>query len=132
MIVISRNLSRAGRLVLPLAAVATLASCATTSTLPDPLAAGWNGVSVCERLHEDSELRVLRCTFEPGVGHERHYHAPHFGYTLNGGRVQITDASGVREVEISTGGTATSAGTDWHEIMNIGDTTIVYLVVEPK
>ena len=30
------------------------------AALPDPLAAGWEGASVCELLHEDEELRILR------------------------------------------------------------------------
>lgn len=100
--------------------------------LPDPLAAGWNGAPVCELLHEDSDQRVLRCTFTPGVGHERHLHAPHFGYAISGGRMRITDASGVREIDLPTGSSFTSAGVLWHEVMNVGDTMVVYLIVEPK
>ncbi len=73
------------------------------SELPDPLQAGWQGKPVCERLLEDGGQRVLRCTFAPGVGHERHFHRPHFGYALSGGRMRITDASGVRESVIGTG-----------------------------
>jgi hypothetical protein len=33
--------------------------------LPDPLAAGWKGEPVCEKLHEDEPLRILRCSFPP-------------------------------------------------------------------
>ncbi|MDJ0917649.1 MAG: hypothetical protein QNJ05_07790 [Woeseiaceae bacterium] len=109
-----------------------VAACTTTQDLPDPLKAGWQGDPVCERLHEDKSQRVLRCTFPPTVGHERHFHAPHFGYAIAGGRVRITDASGVREVEFATGSHSVSDGVEWHEIVNIGDTTIVYLIVEPK
>ena len=108
------------------------AACTKTPDLPDPLEAGWAGSRVCERLHEDNSQRVLRCTFPPAVGHERHFHAPHFGYAIAGGRVRITDANGVREVEFATGSHSVSEGVDWHEIVNIGDTTIVYLLVEPK
>lgn len=101
-------------------------------SLPDPLAAGWQGKKVCEKLHEDEKQRILRCTFPPGVGHEKHYHAPNFGYTLQGGKMKITSASGTREVEIKTGDSHVSQGTDWHEVVNVGDTTVVYLVVEVK
>ena len=101
-------------------------------SLPDPLAAGWQGKKVCEKLHEDDKQRILRCTFPPGVGHEKHYHAPNFGYTLQGGKMKITSASGTREVEIKTGDSHVSEGTDWHEVVNIGDTTVIYLVVEVK
>ena len=105
---------------------------AAPATLPDPLAAGWQGKSVCEKLHEDGSHRILRCTFPPGVGHERHFHAPHFGYALTGGRARITDSSGTRDVELATGSQFVSPGTNWHEIVNSGETTIVYLLVEPK
>lgn len=102
------------------------------ANLPDPLAAGWRGKPVCEKLHEDSSQRVLRCTFPPGVGHERHYHAPHFGYALAGGRARLTDGRGTRDVTFATGSSSISEGTAWHEMLNVGDTTIVYLLVEPK
>ena len=55
--------------------------------LPDPLAAGWRGEKVCELLQENEKLRALRCAFPPGVGHERHFHPPHFGYVLAGGKM---------------------------------------------
>lgn len=105
---------------------------AAIPALPDPLAAGWNGEPVCEKLHEDLDHRILRCTFPPGVGHERHYHKPHFGYTLAGGRMRLIDANGTREVDLTTGNTAVSEGTPGHEVLNVGDSTVVYLVVEPK
>ncbi len=119
--------------VAALALVVTVTSaCAPVSTLPDPLEAGWNGAPVCERLHEDSEHRILRCTFPPDGGHERHYHKPHFGYAISGGRMQLTDESGVREVDIVAGSSFSSGGTEWHEVRNVGSSTTVYLIVEPK
>lgn len=102
------------------------------STLPDPLQAGWKGKPVCERLLEDDRQRVLRCSFAPGVGHERHRHRPHFGYALAGGRMRITTAEGVREASLETGSTFTSRGIAWHEVLNIGDSTVQYLIVETK
>jgi hypothetical protein len=60
----------------------TLLAATTTraqSRLPDPLEAGWQGKAVCEHLHEDEDQRILRCTFPPGVGHERHFHVKHVG-----------------------------------------------------
>ena len=110
----------------------TLTACTTSSLLPDPLAAGWNGVPVCEKLHEDAAQRILRCTFPPGVGHERHFHAPHFGYAISGGRMQITDGIGIRKVDLPEGSSFFSAGTEWHEVLSIGETTVVYLIVEAK
>lgn len=46
--------------------------------------------------------------------------------------MQLVDASGVREVELATGSSYASEGTAWHEVLNVGDTTVVYLIVEPK
>ncbi len=105
---------------------------AAAATLPDPLAAGWRGEAVCEKLHEDARQRVLRCSFPPGVGHERHYHVAHFGYVVTGGRMRISDATGTREVELADGASWTSDRVDWHEVLNVGETTAVYLVVEPR
>ncbi|WP_265587803.1 cupin domain-containing protein [Sphingomicrobium arenosum] len=105
---------------------------AAPDALPDPLEAGWQGDKVCEALHEDAHQRVLRCTFAPGVGHERHYHARHFGYALSGGTMRITDDKGTREVELATGSSYASEGTRWHEVVNVGETVVTYLIVEPK
>ena len=108
------------------------AAAPTPSPLPDPVQAGWKGKPVCERLTEDDKQRVLRCTFPPGGGHDRHAHAPHFGYALSGGRMRITDANGVRETVLATGSTFTSTGVAWHEVLNIGDTPVQYLIIETK
>ncbi len=100
--------------------------------LPGPLEAGWKGEKVCAVVQENEMFRALKCTFAPGVGHERHYHAPHFGYILEGGKMRITDKSGVSERELKTGSSWKSDGVEWHEAFNVGDTTSVYLIVEPK
>ena len=100
--------------------------------LPDPLAAGWKGEPVCELVHDGLMQRVFRCTFPPGVGHERHYHAPHTGYVLEGGRMQITDSDGTRVVETATNSSWSSDGVKWHEVLNVGDTATSYLIIEPK
>lgn len=109
-----------------------LAACASVEPLPDPMAAGWQGQSVCEKLHEDKSQRVLRCTFPPGVGHERHYHPPHYGYILTSGTMQVTDQDGVRKVEVRAGRGFVSEGVNWHEALNVGDTTVVVLIMEGK
>jgi len=110
----------------------TIGICAEDSHLPDPLKAGWKGKPVCEHLFEDNNKRILRCSFPPCVGHERHYHSANFGYAISGGTVRITDQSGIREIKLPTGSSFTSDGIVWHEILNIGKTTIVYLIVEDK
>jgi len=104
----------------------------TTQSLPDPLEAGWLGESVCEMMHEDTEVRVLKCTFPPGVGHEKHQHQPHFGYTLQGSTFKITDAKGTKTVNVKTGTNFSKDKVTEHEVVNVGDSTAVFLIVEYK
>ena len=120
------------KIVLPLLFLAVVSSCNTKNDLPDPLKAGWNGLVVCELVEDNARVRVLKCTFPPGVGHERHYHNPHFGYTLSGSTFRMEDAEGIREVEVLSGTHFYSEGTQWHQVLNIGDSTAVFLIVEPK
>lgn len=109
-----------------------LFGCDSKIKLPDPLEAGWNNQSVCELIKENDVLRVLKCTFPPGVGHDRHYHKSHFGYTLSGSTFRIKDTTGVREVKVPTGSDFYNEGIEWHEVLNIGDSTAVFLIIEPK
>ncbi len=122
----------AAGLLMLFVSMGVISASASKTELPDPLEAGWNGAPVCEKLHEDADQRILRCTFAPSVGHERHYHGRHFGYAIAGGRMRITDAGGVREVDLATGSSYASEGVDWHEVINVGDSTVVYLIIEPK
>lgn len=103
---------------------------ASDEPLPSALEAGWEGKRVCTLEHQAETHRVLRCTFPPGVGHERHYHPAHYGYAISGGAMQITDAKGIRTATLATGSDYASDGVDWHEVVNTGDTTVTYLIVE--
>lgn len=107
-------------------------SCAEKTKLPDPLQAGWKDQKVCEVLEDDATVRVLRCTFPPGVGHEMHEHAPHFGYTLKGSKFRITDEKGTRELDVPTGYNFFKKEGSTHEVQNIGDSLAVFLIIEPK
>lgn len=100
--------------------------------LPDPLNAGWNDEAVCILLEENEDIRVLRCTFEPGVGHEKHFHAAHYAYAISGSRFRVEDEKGIREVDFPTGSNYYSDGVNWHQVLNIGDSTAVVLIIEPK
>jgi quercetin dioxygenase-like cupin family protein len=100
--------------------------------LPSPLEAGWKGKKVCDVLQDNADVRVLRCTFPPGVGHEKHFHAPHFGYAIKGGKAHIKDASGERDATTPDGYSWWTPGYTIHENQNIGDTTTIYLIIEPK
>lgn len=46
--------------------------------------------------------------------------------------MQITDAAGTREVNLATGSNFASDGVEWHEVLNVGKTTVIYLIIEPK
>ena len=102
--------------------------------VPDALTAGWKGQKTCESLYDDAKIRILRCTLPPNGGHERHSHPSHFGYTLSGdgGRGRSTDLKGTQEWESKTDEYWTSDAIEWHEVVNTGDTTQRYLVVEKK
>jgi hypothetical protein len=107
-------------------------TCRHNNQLPDPLEAGWQDELVCEIVEETDKLRVLKCSFPPSIGHERHYHKAHVGYTLAGGTFRITDAEGTREVDIPTGYSFSNDYIEWHEVINIGTTTAEFLIMEYK
>ena len=107
-------------------------SCTSNNKLPDPLKAGWKNAKVCKVLVENEKVRTLKCVFPPGVGHEKHFHAAHFGYTIKGSKFRITDANGTREVNIPNGYDFYNEKIEWHNVLNIGDSTAVFLIVEPK
>lgn len=118
-------------------AASLLVACASASAqiapLPMALCAGWEGERVCEVLQEDAQIRVLRCTFPPGVGHEMHYHPPHFGYVLEGDSVmRITTAAGVVDRAVHAGSSFSNDAEIQHAALNVGEQTTRYLIVEKK
>jgi beta-alanine degradation protein BauB len=120
-----------------LISLAALGACASASAqvapLPMALCAGWEGERVCELLQEDAQIRVLRCTFPPGIGHELHYHAPHFGYVLEGNSVmRITMASGVVDRPVRAGTSFSNDAELVHAALNVGEETTRYLIIEKK
>ncbi|OZV69191.1 cupin domain-containing protein [Winogradskyella aurantia] len=119
-------------LKLHLLAFLLVLSCEQAPQLPDPLNAGWEGQPVCEVLEDNSNIRVLKCTFPPNIGHEKHYHKPHFGYTLSGGTFRIIDTTGIREIDVPTGYSFSNDGISLHEVLNLGSTTAEFLIVEYK
>ena len=80
--------------------------------LPEAFNAGWKGEKTCELLYETASVRVGSCSFPPGIGHEKHFHYPHFGYVLEGGTLSITDDAGLVEVR------QTISGKSWSTDMN--------------
>jgi len=120
------------QLLLACITMLVIQSCKVKSDLPDPLEAGWNGHKVCEVIEDNDKIRVLKCTFPPGVGHERHRHKPHFGYTLAGSKFKMIDKNGTRELNVPTGYHFSKDSVTVHEAVNIGDSTAVFLIIEPK
>lgn len=115
----------------------TMSSAHSTPTdappsLPTAFEAGWKGQKICEPLFDNEEMRAARCTFPPGGGHERHTHPPHWGYIIEGGTMRITNETGTVERVLKGGSSWWSDGIAWHEAVNIGPTTSVYIIVEPK
>src|SRR5215468_5609017 len=101
--------------------------------VPDALSVEWQGKKPCERLHEDDQIRVLRCTFPPGAKHLRHQHPANFIYTLSGGKIVVENANGVQPQQVvATDFSALSPPVPWHEGTNTGDTTLRFLIVEMK
>jgi len=121
-----------GYLVMEPIIEAAIRTTLNTPNLPDPLEAGWNTKKVCTVLKEDNDQRILKCIFPPNTGHEKHYHAPHFGYTLKGGTFRITDAKGTKDITIKDGTTWNTKSTSIHEVFNIGKTASSYLIIENK
>jgi quercetin dioxygenase-like cupin family protein len=119
-------------LITVLLSAANLALAADTADLPHAFDAGWQGQKTCELLYEDAAVRVGRCAFPPGVGHEKHFHNPHFGYVLEGATMRLVDAEGEQTVTTETGGSWSTTEVTVHEGLNVGETTARYLIVEPK
>ncbi len=108
------------------------ASVQAQEKLPDTIEAGWQGKPVCEVRYEDEQIRTGTCTYPPGVGQERHTHGPYFNYTISGGQLRVTSAAGTRDFDIIAGRSSKSDGVEWHELLNVGQTTIQFLFIETK
>lgn len=119
-------------------ALLLVSACASASAqvapLPMALCAGWEGERTCELLNEDAQVRILRCTFPPGVGHQLHYHPPHFGYVLSGDSVMriSTPDGAVVDRPVRAGSSFSNNSEVVHEPVNVGDETTTYLIVEKK
>jgi quercetin dioxygenase-like cupin family protein len=99
---------------------------------PDALAVEWQGQKLCEKLHEDDQIRILRCTFPPGAKHLRHQHPANLVYTLSGGKLEAINETGTSHPAAVTDAFSMNGPVLRHEVTNEGDTTIRYVVVEMK
>jgi quercetin dioxygenase-like cupin family protein len=105
---------------------------ASGENVPDAFSVEWQGKHPCEKLYEDAQIRIGRCTFPPGSVHLCHSHPGAWGYVLSGAKVQTRDERGTRQGEAKTGDYRDGAPIPWHEATNIGDTTFSVLIVEKK
>jgi quercetin dioxygenase-like cupin family protein len=105
---------------------------AMSEDVPDVLSVEWQGKHPCEKLYEDAQIRALRRTFAPGAIHVRHSHPGNLVYVISGGKAKVQDEEGTRERQPKTGAFSDGPPTPWHEVTNIGDTTLSYLVIENK
>jgi quercetin dioxygenase-like cupin family protein len=121
------------RVLLVFGATALLAipSLGRAADVPDALSVEWEGKKPCEKLHEDTQIRVARCTFPPGAMHVKHSHPAYLAYVVSGGRAKVEDEKGAREVDVPLGALFDSPPVV-HELTNIGTTALQYLVVEKK
>jgi quercetin dioxygenase-like cupin family protein len=105
---------------------------ARAADVPDAVSVEWQGEKPCETLFEDTQVRVARCTLQPGAAHVCHSHPSYVFYVLNGGKGEVQDEKGIRKLELATGSFAESPPVPWHEFANIGETTLQFLIVEKK
>ena len=118
--------------VLGMALTVTPFAARSDENVPDALSVEWQGQKPCEKLFEDAQILIARCTFPPGAMHVRHSHPGYSSYLLSGGKGQIEDEKGKRQVEFRTDSLLNSPPIPWHELTNTGDTTLRFLVVERK
>jgi quercetin dioxygenase-like cupin family protein len=102
---------------------------ASVSPTQDPLVV--NSTSIKLKL-ENSRVRVLEATIEPGVKEKLHSHPAYVIYVIAGGKVRTYNADGtVTEAEFHSGDVIyREPVTHWAE--NIGKTTIRLELVELK
>ncbi len=71
--------------------------------VPDAPSVEWQGKKPCEKLFEDAQVRIARCTFPPGAMHLCHSHPAYFTYVLTGGQAQVENEKGTRKIDFAAG-----------------------------
>ena len=101
-------------------------------SVPDALSVEWQGQKPCEKLFEDAQVRIARCIFPPGAVHFLRFYPGYFSYMLSSGKGLLAESKGTRRIDIRADTYESNQLIAWHELINIGDTTLRYLVVERK
>ena len=99
---------------------------------PDAWPFEWQDQKPCERLFEDAQIRISRCIFPPGAVHFLRFYPGYLSYILSGGKGLIAESKGTRQINLRADTFTSNQPIAWHELINIGDTTLRYLVVERK
>jgi len=102
-------------------------SVAALGLLAAPFPAIADDVPDALSVFEDAEVRVARCTFPPGATHVCHSNPSYMFYALSGGKEEVQDEKGTRTVDIATGTFGDSPPVPWHEVTNVGETTLQFL-----
>src|SRR6478672_3198557 len=99
---------------------------------PTPCQSSGRATTPVKSCSRNAQVLVARCTFPPGAMHVCHSHPSYLSYVVSGGQAQIQDEKGVRKVNVVAGALADVPPTPWHELTNVGDTTLQFVVVEKK
>jgi len=84
------------------------------------------------KIFENELIRVFDVRFKPGEKAAKHWHPNHFGYVLEGGRMEIFPSEGeVMKVSAKVGDTMW-VGAGHHEATNSGKTDFHAVIVELK
>src|SRR4029077_15632201 len=111
-------ITRLGVAMMMLLAFLTPVDAVAQISVPNALSVEWQGQKPCEKLYEDAQILIARCTFPSGAMHVCHSHPSYISYVLSGGKAQIQDEKGTRQVELSTGSHVNVPPVPWHELTN--------------
>lgn len=113
-----------------LALTAPMAAWAVPAAAVEP---GEGDPGVFKRVFENHRIRILEVTTEPGQAEGWHSHPRYFAYVISGGRLRHETPDGeTSEVELTAGMNRMLQPVEWHQGVNIGDSTVKILLVELK
>lgn len=123
-------MTRTKSLLLGAAAVGSLLAGSPDAPAQDPAVV--NAKTIRVKL-ENSRVRVLEATLQPGEKEEPHSHPAYVIYVIAGGKTRIHAADGkTTEFQLATGDTLYRDPVTHHWAENIGTTTIHLILVELK
>lgn len=86
-----------------------------------------------DALHDNDVVRVMRWTLAPGTSIGRHRHEfPYVVVPITGGRLTFRDERGDNPVDLVVGNATFRAAGIEHEVLNLGEATVVFVETEIK